>query len=583
MQLQELQSRIKYLEGELSKSKNNPVDDRVDSPGALRDSSPSEVSMANIKDINEIEPKEEFIDPFGNQSEIVENDYFGTSSCHVFDNSLSSYLSDVTHKKRKLNSSNQLHGCRYFFPDSTVDKPFTGVMILPDKKYVLSLIKKTISFIGYEYYLFDSPRFLKYVDKVYDPSTERKPLFLCYLLVTLAVGEQYLNESSDGGVPGMRFFVPALQLYKNYYESPSLDFVQTLLLMAFYQQGLNRSNGAFSFYGLAIRTSLIMGLHRKVTDSKMTPIEKEKRRRVWWTAYVMESIWCAKLGQPIHISIEDTDVEFPGILVKPNDSFNCTLLLYNAKLSIIIGTIMKKIYRPVPKGINLKSIMECLDELDSFQEDLPADIKESFFISGNRSTANLYLRLNQIVIITTRPLLLSIFKGLYQETQLTKKVTQKCIIAAKTTIDILSNLKDSGWFSTFGFWDAQYCFSALLILIMTSFNGNELSQIKVGRRINGYMRDAGNFTAMENEIRLKELDQLLERVEKSRSNQDVFASASPNINLLMAEISNNFTKNDSGEEISNENDAILKNNLSPDTWESLVLSLQFWDSNLPYQ
>lgn len=655
-QFQKIQARIKFLENELREVK--AIKPEKTAPKETVKPEPPRDLFDGI----EYQQLEEYIDPF--DEEVHENDYFGTGTCQMFDSSLNSFLFKFTHKEDDSNNDvnyvNQ--NSRFFLEDSAAKKPFSGVLMLPDKEYSVFLIQKVISFLGHEYFFVNPEEFLSKVNDTYETFLDRDPTWLCYLLITLAVGEQFLNESSDGDAPGMRFFISALQIFRDYYENPSLELIQTLLLFAFYQQGLNRINSAFSFYGLAMRNALMMGLHRKVADPNVSVIEREKRKRVWWTIFVMDSIWCAKISQPIHVLIEDVEVELPNVnFVSLNDEFDPELLTHNVKLGVILGKIMKNIYRPNTnnKGINLKYILECIEDLDSFQNSLPDRIKNSLFISSNRSVANLYLRLNQAVIISTRPLVLSIFKGIYEENKITRRVVQKCTIAAKTTIDMLINLKNNGWFSTFGFWDAQYCFSSLLILVMSSLSGHHFPQIEIGRKINGYMKKAGNFTALENDMRIKELDYLLAKVNEQKrlataarreshrgsashglngheSNGNLLPQDDSPVSALMSEITDNFSAynrhygispsqlsfsqpaNGSESEfqalsldqdsetrtidtrvddktlrdarnatiastdesmVTPENANVFKDDFSPDTWNTLVLSLQIWDSS----
>lgn len=564
-QFQKLQDRIKFLESELKK-----------------------------KDLGgDIKVEEEFIDPF--DKEVVgDKNYFGTAACQTFDSSLNSFLFKFTHNSNYEENDN----LRYFLQDTNMKKSFRGVMMLPEKNYAIFLIDKVIGFLGYEYYFIDRHLIFQKLNETYDTVSDRDPVFCCYLLTILAVGEQYLNESPDGGVPGMRFFTPAMQLFQDYYENLTIEFIQTLLLIGFYQQGLNRVNAVYNFYGLALRNSMLMGLHKRVSDVHMTESEIEKRKKVWWTCFVLDSIWSSKLGHPIHINVEDIEIDLPDEnSLRLNDDLSPELFTINVKLAILINKVMKKIYKT--KIINLKNIVECLEDLDNFQKSLPVSIKKSIFSTTNRSSANLYLRLNQIVIITTRPLALSVFKGTISENPINKRVIQKCTIAAKTTIDILHHLKKSGWFSTFGFWDAQYCFLSLLILIMSSCCGHQYPQIAIGRETNQYMKEAGNFTAMENDLRLRKLDQLLENVKQYKRSQSDFNDMSPSYEfhgqipqpkiptlqsgfdqeeLIMNEILENFTVNEFNYQ-DNES-PLMKEDNHENPWNNLILNLQFWDSSI---
>ncbi|TID28141.1 hypothetical protein CANINC_002678 [Pichia inconspicua] len=497
--------------------------------------------------------------------------YYGISSGQVFDSELKSHLFEITEDSHKSILSPKPQS-RHFFKDPSLESTFSGVVMLPDKKYALSLIDKVIRFLSHEYYLFDPKDFYKQVDEAYEKLRDKKPLWICYFLITLAVGEQYCNTSPDGEIPGMRFYSAAMRLYKTSYEEPTLEFVQMLLLIAFYLQGLNSANAAFSFYGLTIRSALIQGLHRKVGN--VSPVEKEKRKRLWWTVFNMDTVWSSNLGHPIHVQLEDIDVELPmENYIDLNDGYNIQLLDYNIKLSNILAKVMRNVYS-AQKGktsIKVKKVLECVEEFDKLYNMIPSNIKDNLLLSNNRSTANLYLRINHYIIVTTRPLLLSLFKGHIQPTDSIKRAISRCVNSAISTIEILSSLKSNGWLSAFGFWDAQ---------------------TETGRQINKYMKDSGNFTALDNEIKLKELDELLSKIptytlslekqDKSETLEESRDSPMTATSVQQTSYShysspqaNSFPElfQELGEPISDFSS--FRNNVSPDTWVELTSKL--WD------
>ncbi len=527
-QLNKLRDRIVFLESKLEQTNTQRNSgDLIEHEG----STTTREELSRRSPLLELEAKEEpsgspsksndqaenheLSIPFNTKDNVTGgNTYFGTSSGQVFDSELKSHLFEITEDSDKISprstSSTQR---RHFFRDPTLESSFSGVVMLPNKDYALSLVSKVIKYLSHEYYLFDAEKFLSQIDEAYEKLRDKKPLWICYFLMTLAVGEQYQSHSPNGEVPGMGFYIAAMRLYRSSYEEPTPEFVQTLLLIAFYLQGLNSANAAFSFYGLAMRSALIQGLHRNI--SFISPEEKEKRKRLWWTVFVMDNIWCANLGHPIHVRIEDIDVDYPEEnSVDLHDDFNIELLDYNTRLATILGSVMKDVYCPAKGASSIKvwKVLECVEKFDKLRDTLPETIKNNLLLSDNRSAANLYLRLNHYTIVTTRPLLLSLFKGHVQPTEPIKKVVSRCVMAAISSIDILTNLKNNDWLSAFGFWDAQSCFSALLILNICSFAGNVYAQTETGRNINKYMRDAGNFTALDNELKLVELDELLSKI-----------------------------------------------------------------------
>jgi hypothetical protein len=173
---------------------------------------------------------------------------------------------------------------------------------------------------------------------------------------------------------------------------------------------------------------------------------------------------------------------------------------------------------------------------------------------------------------------------------------RKCASAASANINILQNLKKMGLFSDFGFWDARYLFSSLLILYMISGGGANSDLIAIGRQLNREMASSGNFTAIENEKRFKELDFLFDRMRdrsdtdggllSGRSTEPISAKAkeavvSPNSLLVddIAKIFTNISALDSENNIEDINDLFepLPKELLPDIWKDITTNLMSWD------
>jgi len=514
---------------------------------------------------------------------VLQDSFFQTSS--ATDSSLYSFL-DIGDEEN-LTPSNKT-SMRYYYSDPSMNNHISGILSLPEKENSFFLVKKAIKLIGHEYYLFDSPKFLIEIEENYSTGLKtNNPSWMCYFLLTLAIGQQYLNETLTIEVPGINYYKVGMKIFQGDFEVPTIELIQTLLLIAFYQQGLNRSNTSSCYYGLAIRAALLLGLHRK---SKLTNlVEREKRRRLWWTCYIMDSIWAAKLGQPIHVEFDDITVELDPI-TELNDGFNNEVLKYNSKLAMIIADIMKTIYKPTSIK-RVSDLLKSLSQLSNFQQSLPPTLKGLIITPNDRTSANLYLRLNQIVIITIRPLILSIFSGQQniKNTPEINQATKKCISAACSNISILEELRKTGLFSNFGFWDARYLFSSLLVLYMTGDSYQEI--IRLGRKLNKLMAEAGNFTAIENDIRLKELDLLFSKIKVNRdSTNDSDITRVPNHKSTMAVVSpNTLLMDDILTTFSHEIDDFdhnemmnlfhpLSKELPPDIFTSLTSNLKSWDT-----
>lgn len=489
-QFQKIKQRVKLLEQELHRSRQGLVDLSIENDlGGYLGPLDSESIRENQRD---------YILPF----ELQQHTGLGAASCQVFDDSLSAYLSKITQQSQNKIADPSDHSCRVHSQNAKLNE----LMMLPEKQYGLFLIRKTLDFLGHEFYLINPHVMFHKVEATYGSGSEQDPAWLCYLLVVLAVGEQYLTQSTDGDTPGMRFFAPAMQLFKTIYATPSLQTIQTLLLFAFYHQGLNCANGAFAFYGLAIRNCLLLGLHKPNTSFSAT--ETEERRRVWWSCFIMDSLWSLSLGQPVHVLAEEIDIDFPDVdPVDLDDQFDYQVQALNAKAVIMMTKALTTIYGEGQGRMNLKTMVDSIAQLDDFVSSLISKINQALLFK-DRTVANLYLRLNHMTIVSIRPLVLSNFKQTYDYPD-TQMLMDKCITAAKSSIDILTNLKQTMWFSTLGFWDAQYIYTCITILTICNV---DCEQLTTGKQLLQYMTDAGNFTAQENTAKLQQLHQLLEKL-----------------------------------------------------------------------
>lgn len=139
-----------------------------------------------------------------------------------------------------------------------------------------------------------------------------------------------------------------------------LTSLQAILFMIMFLQSTANLSTCYSYIGIALRSSLRMGLHRNLSFN-FNPIEREVRRRVFWVIRKMDLYVSALLGFPNMLSSEDIDQELPleiddeyitkdAILPMPKDKIS----LYaasnaHARLMIILAKVIKYVY-PV-KGV----------------------------------------------------------------------------------------------------------------------------------------------------------------------------------------------------------------------------------------
>jgi hypothetical protein len=86
--------------------------------------------------------------------------------------------------------------------------------------------------------------------------------------------------------------------------------LQAILFMILFLQSSANLSTCYSYIGIALRSSLRMGLHRNLA-ANFNPIERETRRRVFWVVRNMDTYVSALLGFPRMLSDDDIDQELP--------------------------------------------------------------------------------------------------------------------------------------------------------------------------------------------------------------------------------------------------------------------------------
>ncbi|KAH8595755.1 fungal-specific transcription factor domain-containing protein [Bisporella sp. PMI_857] len=395
---------------------------------------------------------------------------------------------------------------------------------LPNKNYAKLLVRAVLRFVGGDHHLLSRKSFLVKLEETYQQEVLDDPVWLCRLFTVLALGELYSHGRAGGtlkgaGVPGTGFFVKAMGFFQDMHEEPSVSYIETLLLLSFYSVALNRRNTAYTYTGLAMRLSLTLGLHRRISeDSGMSAPEREHRVRVWWTCYALDRIYTSKVGLPIMLRDEDIDVQMPSMdgltLAEAEDFYTPELMTAQINLARITGNIMSDLYKIPQQGranTFVQSVQRILTSLRSWHETLPPVLRLDFSampIYPSRSVASLHLHFGNAVIQTTRPILFHLFRSQFaqdsdnpraQVSPMTSALGEACVQAARTSNSILAQLWVDGCLAPYGYFDALSVFASTMILMMSSTmkedDNNDNDAVETAWSLLRSMRETGNLPA----------------------------------------------------------------------------------------
>lgn len=276
------------------------------------------------------------------------------------------------------------------------------------------------TYIGTIFAFTDPGTFYEQLTEAYrgvpEPSDRDACLLYAKVLVVLAFGQLYsVNQWVDfRGPPGFDYFIASLSLLPEAHEEGSVLCVETLALIGYFMQNMNRRDAAFLYIGMALRMAISLGLHQEA-GPELDSAAREHRRRVWWSVYSLDRILSVKSGNPITIQDEDIGAEMPRALSGEPSYCPVVVLRHYTMLSRILGDIHSRIYRKAgetsPKsGRRLVEVVQrIILALSKWNQELPDELRfDPAQLSISRESVSTFSHYYQCINMTVRPLLFHI-------------------------------------------------------------------------------------------------------------------------------------------------------------------------------
>ncbi|KAH8585501.1 fungal-specific transcription factor domain-containing protein [Bisporella sp. PMI_857] len=218
-----------------------------------------------------------------------------------------------------------------------------------------------------------------------------------------------LTSRNDVGLPqeAATFFSSrAKVLLEIEMDSPLIATVQALVIMSATEAAFTRDPRGWLYSGMAVRLSADLGLHLDLTSDVRKGIlsarELEVRRTTFWGVYIHDNMWSLYVGRPWSIDIQDISISRPSkeldkarhmtwnpaaISFKPSPSPNDPInKIYNpieactdanVSLCAVMRQLSKTLYsaRTLSEETLQQFAASMRDELASWEEDLPADLR----------------------------------------------------------------------------------------------------------------------------------------------------------------------------------------------------------------
>ncbi|CDU23715.1 related to transcriptional activator acu-15 [Sporisorium scitamineum] len=348
------------------------------------------------------------------------------------------------------------------------------------------------------------------------PELRSEPEWIALSFCIFMLGSHYVDDDrvkafpSDKHSRGMHWWQAAKNLFfrMGRIDKP-LWRIQCLLLSTLFQLGIPISaSNSWILLGGAIRVLLDVGAHRKHTAKKLrlSRLDEETYKRVFWVAYSLDRECAASLGRPIMLQDEDIDVELPfeiddeylfktpdaePLPVQPQDKpalisgFLCSL-----RLDEIVGRTLKTVYAlhktKIRFGINSKEwderlVSEIDSALNNWLDTVPPHLRYDPHERSDEwllQSSLLYSKYYNCQLLVHRPFIPA-KKGASEKSILNFPSLAICTNAARSISHLLTNLKDRHLHNQIGIPVAFRAVSASSILLMVVWgakrNGGRVS------------------------------------------------------------------------------------------------------------
>lgn len=180
-----------------------------------------------------------------------------------------------------------------------------------------------------------------------------------------------------------KYYISARLSLDDLTECRDLTTLQAIVFIIQFLQATANLNGCYTFIGIAVRSALRMGLHRRLTHPRITPIEDETRRRVFHVIRQMDIYLSTTLGLPLLLKDKDitqplpTEVDDDYItdcdIHRPSPATPSFLQAFNAhaRLMGILAKIVEHLYPPDGIGeANNVAYMVSYDQIKGIERDL---------------------------------------------------------------------------------------------------------------------------------------------------------------------------------------------------------------------
>ncbi|KAJ9653867.1 hypothetical protein H2201_009087, partial [Coniosporium apollinis] len=439
---------------------------------------------------------------------------------------------------------------------------------LPSLNHAIYLVRSVQFHIGEVYHLFHEETFMTELYRFYEnptDETQKRKLWYIHYLLIMAFGKAFISRSVERGKPpGVELFVQAMKLIPDVSQLWTDPFTaaEIFCCAALYLQCADFRYGAYLTIGHAMRTALFQGMHTDMPPGTFDTSQIERARHIWWTVYILDRELSSLMGLPVQIADENINASLPTL----QSSEQATALRLHIKLCRIVAQVVSTVYGPDGRLDErfLTSTKSALTSIADIAEELSNSFRLTLDDPGegvSRLAATLHLQYHHCIVLTTCPLLFSLFKKRLEAQSTSPSITssmqrllillQMCADSSEHSLSILSALQSQELLATFVPFDLESAYCSGIIALMASFVEpllieNLPAELEKTHRVLDDLIIKGNLIACRRKAELEQLDNMLYTLKTRDSGMPTRTRSFEDTSLVNAEMPGNFLTGPTG-------------------------------------
>ncbi|KAF9880269.1 fungal specific transcription factor [Colletotrichum karsti] len=187
--------------------------------------------------------------------------------------------------------------------------------------------------------LFDHVRLVDEISAWAQQSHRSQDVVSAAFYLVLAIGYQSAEEDLSSAY----FEYARNTALTNLSGNINVPTIQTFILVTLYMLGSCQMNGAFLFFGIAVRAAYSIGIHRTEINSRFGPEIQRQRDRLWKSLRVLDLFLSTSMGRPPATSDVDCSVPYRAVDdINGQETFD--ILNASAQIFLITEGIVVEVY-----------------------------------------------------------------------------------------------------------------------------------------------------------------------------------------------------------------------------------------------